>query len=108
VDSSAALNGLPATVRAVARVDPNGEVSWPLANVADALTALTDAGFIVLDLDTRTYDEQGQVTEIPFADYSHSPLTPEQARDQSLAALHGYTGEKGDWVLVTWTSYRPE
>ena len=101
---STALDRLPSHVRRTARVDPNGEVSWRLADIEDALAALAEAGFVVLGLDTRTYDEKGRITEIPFADFSSNPLAPEEARDEALAALRGYDGADGDWVLVSWDS----
>ncbi|HEX5468254.1 MAG TPA: hypothetical protein VFW80_04305 [Gaiellaceae bacterium] len=102
MDTPAALTDLPRHLQQAARVDPNGEVAWPLEDVADAITALADAGSVVLGLDTRTYYEAGGIMEVPRAEISQHPLTPEQERDEALSALDRYSGDYGDWVLVTW------
>lgn len=98
----AVLDLLPEDVRTSARIDSNGEVSWRLEDVPRALAALSDARLVVLGLDTRSYEEDGGIIEIPFADFSSSPMTPEQARDEALSVLSDYAGELGDWILITW------
>jgi hypothetical protein len=96
------LGDLPARVRAAARIDTNGEVSWPLARVEEAIEALADTGYLILGLDVRTYAEGGAVTEVPLVDLSGGATGPEEARDQALAALANRGGDARAWVLVTW------
>jgi hypothetical protein len=66
-----AVKELPPDIRASARVDTNGEVSWPLADVRRAVAALGDAGRVILGLDARSYGNDGAVvTEASVADLS--------------------------------------
>jgi hypothetical protein len=53
------LSGLPTDVQRAARIDANGEVSWPDDYAASAIEALTEAGHRVLGLDVRFYFGDG-------------------------------------------------
>ena len=58
---------------------------------------------MVLGLDTRTYDDDGRIMEIPFIDLTTGqPARPGTGMRPGVAALSGYGGEDGGWVLVTW------
>jgi len=96
------LGLLPADLRAAARVDPNGEVAWPVAFAHDAIVALARAGFVVLGLDVRTYGADGSIMEVAWSSFggtvSIDSIT--EARDEALDAL-GRPDLPGDWVLVT-------
>jgi hypothetical protein len=54
------LAALPRQLQRSARVDNNGEVSWPDLDVKDAVNALVHAGFVVLGLDVRFHDDTGR------------------------------------------------
>lgn len=93
------LEALPASLRRSARVELNGEIRWPVADAADAVRALAEAGRVVVGLDIRNYDDSGRFIEVPWSDYDDSD--PEAARAAALDALQ--RGDlPGDWVLVTW------
>lgn len=66
---------LPERVRSTARIDQNGEVSWPVECAAEAVNALADAGFVVLGLDARSYGDDGSIHETPW------PALPNEADD---------------------------
>ena len=50
-------SGLPDEVRTAAHIATNGEVSWRLSDAPAAISALADAGHVVLGLDTQTHHE---------------------------------------------------
>jgi hypothetical protein len=60
---------LPDRLRASARIDANGEVSWPLAQARDAISELAESGRVVLGLDMRDYDAEGLFTEVAWSVY---------------------------------------
>ena len=92
------LDVLPGPLRASARVEPNGEVAWSLADAPAVINALADAGRLVLGLDLRSY-EGGQTFEVPLSDHSGESVEP--ARREALAALQR-DDIPGEWVLITW------
>jgi hypothetical protein len=107
------LSDLPAEVRADARIDQNGEVSWSDSAAAAAINALTATGRVVLGLDVRFYDSTGRFYEIPWSsfepDVSRTPFAnAESSRQAALAALGRIDElERPDdtverRVLVTW------
>lgn len=63
------LSALPNDLQAAARVDPNGEVSWPDAMGAAAITSLADIGATVLGLDLRYYDANDRFYEIAWSSF---------------------------------------
>jgi CHASE2 domain-containing sensor protein len=78
------IRALPADLQHSARIDPNGEVSWPDGDAASAIDALTAAGHRVLGLDIRFYLEDGTFYEIAWSN-SDSPAA--EARADALDAL---------------------
>jgi len=109
---------LPGDVRARARIDPNGEVSWPISEASHAISCLADAGFVILGLDVRWYDDQGHIHEnawsaLSNADYDQGLASGKAAlielgRDQALQALaRERIWEFGNWILVTWQEPKP-
>ena len=63
------VSELPEGLRATARIDPNGEVSWPQSSATTAVEGLADAGYVVLGLDLRFYAADGRFYEIPFSSF---------------------------------------
>jgi CHASE2 domain-containing sensor protein len=59
------ISALPAELQEAARVDVNGEVSWPDERAASAIEALTATGHRVLGLDIRFYLADRTFYEIP-------------------------------------------
>lgn len=96
------LADLPDNVRATARVDGNGEVSWHHHTVRAAIDAIAGAGFVILGLDLRTFDEYSRVSEIAWCDTGTAP-TVDTARVAALAALERLDADpEYDWILVSW------
>jgi hypothetical protein len=96
------LDALPPALAERARIDPNGEVSWPLSDASAVVEALADAGRLVLGLDIRDYSPDGTFHEFPWSDVGGEQNVG-VARDHSLAALQQHK-VPGDWVLITWQS----
>jgi CHASE2 domain-containing sensor protein len=78
------LSALPAELQQAARVDANGEVSWPDEDAAKAIESLTTVGHRVLGLDVRFYLADGTFYEIPW---SSSHADPGEAQADALDAL---------------------
>jgi FAD/FMN-containing dehydrogenase len=78
------LSGLPADLQLAARIDANGEVSWPDDYAASAIEALTEAGHRVLGLDVRFYFGDGTLYEFPWSSSEADGL---QAKADALDAL---------------------
>jgi hypothetical protein len=79
------LERLPAGVRDAARINPNGEVEWPLAIARSAVDALAQLGFVVLGLDLREYDDDGGFVEVAWSVYDGKDA--ETARKAARTAL---------------------
>ncbi len=96
------LASLPHEVAAAANVDANGEVWWHAQNAERAINALADTGLVVLGLDLREYDDQGNFFETAWSDYRPSGNNDvEEARTAALAALRR-PDRSGNAVLITW------
>jgi hypothetical protein len=93
------LNVLPKSLRASARRDPNGEVSWHRDDAPVVVDALAAAGRVVLGLDVRDYDADGKFVEIAWSAYEGQDVIA--ARDTALSAL-ARNNLPGEWVLITW------
>lgn len=78
------ISGLPADLQNTARLDANGEVSWPDDHAARAIEALTENGHTVLGLDIRFYLADGTFYEVPW---SSSDGDPQEAQADALEAL---------------------
>jgi hypothetical protein len=86
------LSMLPQALQATARIDPNGEVSWPDDDAAMAIAALADAEAIVLGFDVRYYDADERFYELAWCSFEPDPSKPAAAsaaaaRDAALDAL---------------------
>lgn len=90
---------LQSRIQASARVDANGEVSWPVNHAPEVIETLAENGRLVLGLDLRRYNDDGS-----FYEYAWSPFDGQNvmaARDAALLALRR-DDLPGDWVLITW------
>jgi CHASE2 domain-containing sensor protein len=107
------LSALPKAVQAAARVDANGEVSWPDSSAADAINALSDAGAVVLGLDLRFYDANDTFFEIAWSSFEPDASKPAaaneaDAREAALGVLARIDEEEPPEdtverrILVTW------
>jgi CHASE2 domain-containing sensor protein len=107
------LSALPKDMQAAARIDANGEVSWPDSAAAAAISALADTGALVLGLDVRFYDADDRFYEIAWSSFDPDRSKPSatnrsDARDAALARLANIdelelpddTVERR--VLITW------
>jgi hypothetical protein len=83
------LSALAKDLQAAARVDPNGEVSWPDATAAAAINGLAESGAIVLGLDLRYYDANDIFYEIAWSSFEPDASKPAvaNAADARAAAL---------------------
>ena len=93
------LGVLSDDLQSLARLDANGEVSWPVRHAPSVLSELAQAARIVLGLDVRDYDQDGSFLEVAWSVYEG--VDPNEARDAALQAL-AREGLPGDWVLITW------
>jgi len=94
------ISALPADVQSAARIDTNGEVSWPEQQAARAIEALTVAGHQVLGLDIRDYLADGTFFEVPWYDSSRqADVLQALARAGELEQPDGAVERR---VLVTW------
>ncbi len=93
---------LPARVRDAARVLDNGEVMWPIADVAPAIEALAASHRVVLGTDVRDYQPDGSFFETAWS--SFEPRGIGDTARGCRAALDALRREPlpGGWVLVTW------
>jgi len=73
------LSALANDLQAAARVDPNGEVSWPDATAAAAIKGLAESGAIVLGLDLRYYDANDTFYEIAWSSFEPDASKPADA-----------------------------
>lgn len=98
------LAALPPQVRTTARLTSTGEVEWSLSDASEAVMALTSAGFHVLGIDLRSYEDG--VSEVPWFDCSG--LAARDAEGHALDALARAAGDEElrrfDWALVTWST----
>jgi len=78
------LTGLPDVVQASARIDANGEVSWPESLAAAAVDGLRDNGCIVLGLDLRFYYSDGRFVELAWSSFN-----PDESSAQAVNAEAG-------------------
>lgn len=95
------LGVLSDELRARARVEPNGEVSWHVRDAPAVLGELAEVGRVALGLDMRDYDEDGTFLEVAWSVYEG--VDPVEARDAALRALER-EDLPGDWALITWRS----
>jgi hypothetical protein len=95
------LGVLSDELRSLARVDPNGEVSWHVRDAPTVLAELAEAGRVVLGLDMRDYDDDGTFLEIAWSVYTGAD--PVEAREAALGAL-ARDELPGYWALITWRS----
>ncbi len=79
------LGVLSDELRSLARVDPNGEVSWHVRDASAVLSELANAGRVVLGLDMRDYADDGTFLEIAWSVYNG--VDPVEAREAALGAL---------------------
>jgi hypothetical protein len=93
------LGVLADELRSLARVDPNGEVSWQVRDAPAVLAQLAEADRVVLGLDVRDYDDDGSFVEIAWSVYDGAD--PLEACDAALRALER-DELPGDWALITW------
>ena len=99
---------LPEDVRAAATRTPGSgeEFNWPLATAERAINALTDAGFVILGLDVRRYDEGTFETAWSAFEPERSASAAANIENSRVAALDALgrdeTPEFGDWILITW------
>jgi hypothetical protein len=106
------LSGLSPAVRDEARIDANGETSWPLRSAAAAINELSASGHLILGTDLRDYDPDGRFVEVAWSAYRGSaPLGAadiQPARTEALLALERASREaagwRDAWMLVTWTA----
>jgi hypothetical protein len=105
---------LPHRLQASARIDANGEVSWPLDKVRDAISELAKSGHVVLGLDMRDYDAEGLFIEVAWSVYGgNAQMTAadiEPARVNALDAVNravDFGGWREAWVLISWRSVSP-
>ena len=109
-DTTRGFDRLPKDLREVARIDANGEVSWPRADALRAIEALTTAGCVVLGLDLRSYDSNGAVLDLAWTDFQPSIADTNSSESSRAAAVEGLRRADAvgfhdlDWVLVTWNS----
>jgi hypothetical protein len=95
------LGVLSDDLRAQARVDPNGEVSWHVRDAPAVLSELAEAGRVVLGLDLRDYDDDGTFFESPWSSYDGGD--PRRSQDAAMEALARKDRDQfGEWVLITW------
>ena len=98
--------GLPDEVVAAATVDSNGEVRWPVDQAPAAISALADAGQVILGLDVRAYEEDGRFIEVAWSSFEPDGYDDiEHGRDAALVALQR-PDPPGESILVTWRSNR--
>lgn len=110
--SEADLVVLPNEIREAARLS-SGEVEWPQDTAKAAITALADAGFVIVGLDVRSYFDGTR--EVPMSSCDPDPrLSPDrnaargkEAALEALADIDLYAPKNPDgdadiWVLVTW------
>lgn len=90
---------LPAERRSTARVNPDGEVLWPLSDAPAVIKALAQSGRLVLGLDLRSYGDDGSFYENAWNSYDGTDVMA--ARDSALSAM-SRADLPGDWVLITW------
>ena len=79
------LGALSDQLRATARVDVNGEVSWSVRDAPAVFSELASAGRVVLGLDVRDYADDGTFLEVAWSVYNGADATV--ARDAALGAL---------------------
>jgi hypothetical protein len=93
------LSVLQSRIQASARVDANGEVSWPVNHAPEVIETLAENGRLVLGLDLRRYDDDGSFYEYAWSSFDGQNVMA--ARDAALLALRR-DDLPGDWVLITW------
>ena len=93
------LGVLPSPIQASARVDANGEVSWPVNHAPEVIETFAENGRLVLGLDLRRYDDEGSFYEYAWSSFDEQNVMA--ARDAALLALRR-DDLPGDWILITW------
>jgi hypothetical protein len=101
------FESLPESVRAAARIDPNGEVAWPRSEASVAIDALAAAGRVILGTDLRSYRDG--ILELAWSDFTPPGVSRADdvragrnaARD-ALARAEAEDFHGLDWVLITW------
>src|SRR6266576_6703356 len=99
------ISALPADLQQAARVDSNGEVSWPDEDAARAIEALTAAGRRVLGLDIRFYFGDGTFYEIPWSSSDSQAIEAKADALDSLSRIDELERPEDAVerrVLITW------
>ena len=95
------LERLPEDVRRAARVIRHGQVEWPLEFAPEAVAALAQIGVVILDLELRTYDPDGSITDVAWSASNPGGLgNPVRDAREAVGALDR-PALPGDWMLVT-------
>jgi CHASE2 domain-containing sensor protein len=99
------ISGLPTDLQDAARVEANGEVSWPEEKAADAVETLTAAGHRVVGLDIRFYFSDDTFHEIAWCDWDADPSAARAAALNALSRIDDLawpTDAVERRILVTW------
>lgn len=101
------LAKLPMNVAMSARVDPDGEISWPMEIGELAIDALAGAGFVIFGLNARLLD-QDRIVETVWStfepgDCDDAAAMVARSRAEALETLaREETDEFGSWLLISW------
>jgi hypothetical protein len=108
------LTQLSDRLRDAVRIDANTEVSWPLGLAAQAIDELAASGCVLLGLDLRDYDDDGNFVEVAWSAHLGGGSGREEietARVEALAGVRRALVEASNWndpwVLVTWKAAAP-
>jgi len=104
--NQADLAKLPKHIATKARITTSGEVEWQFGDAPAAIKALAKAGFIILGLEARSYEDG--TFEVPLSsfklkngDYQARVLAAKQAALNTLDR-EDLSWDKLDWILITW------
>ncbi len=103
------LAKLPMNGAMSARVDPDGEISWPMEIAERAIDALTAAGFVILGLNARRLD-QDRIVETVWSTFEPDDEDDDadnvaRSRQAALETLtREETDEFGSWLLINWAA----
>jgi hypothetical protein len=89
---------LQSRIQASARVDANGEVSWPVKHAPEVIETLAENGRLMLGPDLRRHDDDGSFYGYAWSSFDGQNVMA--ARDAALLALRR-DDLPGDWVVIT-------